>query len=284
MISAHAPALVDYVYFIESYPSLGGHARIIRSTKSPGGAGANVVHNLATLGLETALFTTIGKDSDANFFIENTRAKVFAEITDDQTGKVLVFVDHNGERTFFVQPNAAGKPFVKVSKGDYLYVDPFPSDLSFEIQREVMEKFNGFTILNPGFLYTSMGFEKFKELLKFADMVVMSKSEFELLKVSPEDLLKFVDYLIVTLGSEGSICYSGFGKFYEKAFKAKVVDTTGAGDAFSAGFLYGFINDLPLDVCLKLGNFCGAYNVERVGARAFPTLETIENFLANILK
>ncbi|MDI9610656.1 MAG: PfkB family carbohydrate kinase [Archaeoglobaceae archaeon] len=284
MISAHAPALVDYVYFIDSFPTSGGHARILRSARSPGGAGANVVHDLATLGLETALFTTIGNDEDASFFIKNTKAKVFAEVTDKQTGKVLVFVDQSGERTFFVQPNAAGKPFVEVKGGDYLYVDPFPSDFSFEVQRGVMEKFGGFVILNPGFLYTSMGFEDLRELLKFTDMLVMSKGEFESLRVSPEELLNFVDYLIVTLGSEGSVCYTSSAKFYERAFKVKVVDTTGAGDAFSAGFLYGFINDLPLEVCLKLGNFCGAYNVERVGARAFPDPGQIENFLANILK
>lgn len=284
MISAHAPALVDYVYFIQSFPNLGGHAKILSFTKSPGGAGANVMHDLAILGLETAIYTTLGEDTDAEFFIENTKAKVFAEVTDEKTGKVLVFVDRNGERTFFVQPNAAEKPFIGVRGGDYLYVDPFPSDLSFEVQKEVMEKFGGFVILNPGFLYTSMGFERLKELLKLTDMLIMSRPEFESLRVSPRELLSLVDYLIVTLGNEGSVCYTSSGKFYEKAFKAKVVDTTGAGDAFSAGFLYGFINNFSIDLCLKLGNFCGAYNVERIGARAFPDRNTFENFLANILK
>lgn len=284
MISAHAPALVDYVYFIDVFPSAGGHAKIFNSAKFPGGAGANVVHNLATLGVDTALFTTLGKDDDAEFFIRNTKAKVFAEVTDKLTGKVFVFVDKKGERTFFVQPNAAEKPFVKVKSGEYLYVDPFPSELSFEIQKDVMENFGGFIILNPGYLYASIGFEKICELLKFVDMVIMSKSEFEMLKASVDDILRFVNYLIVTLGGEGSVCYTKSRKIYEKALKVKVVDTTGAGDAFSAGFLYGFINNQPLEVCLKLGNFCGAYNVERTGARAFPDPGTFKNFLANILK
>ncbi|MCS7143869.1 MAG: PfkB family carbohydrate kinase [Archaeoglobaceae archaeon] len=284
MISAHAPALVDYVYFIESFPASGGHAKIISFTKSPGGAGANVVHNLATLGLETTLFTTIGNDADADFFIAATRAKIFARVTDEQTGKVIVFVDKTGERTFFVQPNAAEKPFVEVKGGDYLYVDPFPSNTSFEVQKEVMGNFRGFVVLNPGYLYASIGFKKLSELLEFSDMLIMSKGEFEMLGASPRDFLDYVDYLVVTLGHEGSICYSKSTKYFEKAFETKAIDTTGAGDAFSAGFLYGFINDFPLEICLKLGNFCGAYNVERVGARAFPTLETIENFLANILK
>ncbi len=284
MISAHAPALVDYVYLIESFPTSGGHARILSATRSPGGAGANVVHNLARLGLRAKLFTTLGKDSDAEYFVENTEAEVIAEITDELTGKVLVFVDRTGERTFFVQPNAAGKPFVRVEDGDYLYVDPFPSEFSFDVQREVMENFDGFVILNPGYLYAKMGFKKLSELLMFADMVIMSSSEFEMLRASAEDFLNFVEYLIVTMGAEGSVCYTKGEKMFEKAFKAKAVDTTGAGDAFSAGFLYAFISGYPLKDCLKLGNFCGAYNVERVSARAFPSKELVENFLANILK
>ncbi|MFN3384140.1 MAG: PfkB family carbohydrate kinase [Archaeoglobaceae archaeon] len=284
MISAHAPALVDYVFIIDKFPISGGHAKIVGTAKFPGGAGANVVHNLATLGVESTLFTTLGKDDDARFFIENTKAKVSAEVTDELTGRVLVFVDQKGERTFFVQPNSAEKPFVKVKYGEFLYIDPFPSELSFEVQKEVMQSFGGFVILNPGHFYASMGFKKLSELLEFTDMVIMSSAEFEILKSSPKDYLDFVDYLIVTLGERGAICYTKREKVSDKGFKAKVVDTTGAGDAFSAGFIYGFINDLPLEICLKLGNFCGAYNVERIGARAFPTRERVEEFLFSLKK
>ncbi|MCS7118535.1 MAG: PfkB family carbohydrate kinase [Archaeoglobaceae archaeon] len=283
MISAHAPALVDYVYIVDIFPHSGGHARILLNSKFPGGAGANVVHNLATLGVETMLFTTLGKDEDARFFVENTKAKIFSEITDELTGKVLVFVDKRGERTFFVQPNSAGKPFVKVKFGDFLYIDPFPSEMSFEIQKEVMKNFDGFVTLNPGYIYVSMGLERLVELLEFTDMLIMSSSEFEMLKCSPVDLIKYVDYLIITLGENGAICYTKKEKISEKAYKAKVVDTTGAGDAFAAGFLYGFINGLPMKLCLRLGNYCGAYNVERIGARAFPSKNVVEEFL-EILK
>ncbi|MEM4292004.1 MAG: PfkB family carbohydrate kinase [Archaeoglobaceae archaeon] len=284
MISAHAPALVDYVFIVDKFPALGGHAKIVTTAKFPGGAGANVVHNLATLGVDATLFTTLGKDEDAKFFIENTKAEVSAEITDELTGKVLVFVDQKGERTFFVQPNSAEKPFVKVKYGEFLYVDPFPSELSFEIQKEIMQSFGGFVILNPGHFYASMGFKKLSELLDFTDMIIMSSAEFEILKTPPRDYLDFVDYLIVTLGEKGAVCYTRKERISDKGFKAKVVDTTGAGDAFSAGFIYGFINEFSLENCLKLGNFCGAYNVERVGARAFPTKDAIADFISTLRK
>ncbi len=284
MFAAYAPALVDYIYMIDEYPARGGHAIVKAVHKSPGGAGANVAHNLATLGVKAVLFTTLGKDSDADFFVHNTRAKVIGEITDDKTGRVHVFVDSSGERTFFVEPNAAGKPYVKVGNADYLYLDPFPSDKSFELQLKVAREFENFVILNPGYPYVKLGFEKLKLLLKNVDMVILSESEFRLLSVGVDEILSFTQYLIITRGERGSVCYTSDRTYTCQAFEAKVVDTTGAGDAFAAGFIYGFIHDLPLDACLALGNFCGAYNVERVGARNFPNKEVIDDFLARVLR
>jgi len=284
MFSAYAPALVDYIYLIDRYPPKGGHSVIKATGKSPGGAGANVAHNIATLGVKSTLYTTLGRDEDSNYFVENTKAKVVAEITDEKTGKVHVFVDSEGERTFFVEPNAAGKPYVEVEVGEYLYLDPFPSEESFELQKDAAKNFEGFVILNPGHPYVNLGFEKLASLLEYTDMVILSSDEFSTLKVDVSDVLKYVDYLIVTQGKLGSVCYTKEGSFQAEAFRAKVVDTTGAGDAFAAGFIYGFMMKYTIEVCLKLGNFCGAYNVERMGARNFPPRDKIEEFLARVLR
>nr|WP_230972283.1 PfkB family carbohydrate kinase [Archaeoglobus neptunius] len=270
---------------IDRYPTRGGHSVIKKTSKSPGGAGCNVAHNIASLGIKASIYTTLGRDEDAEYFIRNTAAEVVAKFTDRKTGRVHVFVDKDGERTFFVEPNAAGKPFVKVQGGEFLYLDPFPSEKSFGLQREAAEKFDGFVILNPGFPYVHLGYEALKPLLDSTHMLILSSDEFSMLNVEVVDLLKHVDYLIVTQGRLGSVCYTRKGESYRAdAFKAKVVDATGAGDAFAAGFIYGFIMDYPVDVCLKLGNFCGAYNVERVGARNFPSPKTIKDFLATVLR
>ncbi|MEM4496506.1 MAG: PfkB family carbohydrate kinase [Archaeoglobaceae archaeon] len=283
MIATHAPALVDYIYMIDRYPEKGGHALVKGTSKSPGGAGANVMHNLAKLGVDAAIFTTLGEDEDAEFFIKNTFAKIFYEVTDKKTGKVHVFVDSSGERTFFVEPNAAAKPVVFVPKCDYLYIDPFPSEKSFEVQLKVLEESRSFKILNPGFLYVSYGFEKLKKMLKLVDMVILSKEEFKMLGVDKKDILDLVNYLIITEGSKGSMCFTKEGEFFAEAYKTKAIDTTGAGDAFAAGFLYAFMNSLPIEICLKLGNFCGAYKVARVGARNFPEKKVVDEVLATIL-
>jgi ribokinase len=283
MFTAYAPALVDYIHFIDNFPNRGGHAVIKSTYRMPGGAGCNVAHNLATAGIDATIFTTLGKDEDAEFFVRNTAAKVIAAETDEFTGKVDVFVDKSGERTFFVHPNAAGKPYVEVDPAEYLYLDPFPSEMSFDLQLEVAKKHDGTVILNPGFPYVTIDFEKFKLILKYTNILILSTSEFDMLGVDVNDILKLVDYLVITQGSRGSTCYTEHASFQAEAPKVNVIDTTGAGDAFAAGFILGFIKGLDIEVCLKIGNFCGAYNVERVGARNFPSRQQIEKFLARVL-
>ncbi len=282
MFTAFAPALVDYIHVIDEFPIKGGHA-VVRSThKMPGGAGCNVAHNIAKLNVKSMIYTTLGRDEDAEFFIRNTSAKVIANYTHDLTGRVDIFVDKTGERTFFVHPNAAGRPYVDVKPGEYLYLDPFPSDESFEIQLNIAKNADSFVILNPGFPYVSLGFKKLSEILEYVDLLILSEFEFKYLGVSVKDVLKFVDYLVITQGAKGSRCYTKSKSFKAEAFKAKPIDTTGAGDAFAAGFIYCFMNEFPLDVCLKIGNFCGAYNVERIGARNFPSIDEIEEVLSKL--
>ncbi len=284
MFSVHAPALVDYIYLIDRYPEKGGHAIIRSSTRSPGGAGANVAHHMGSLGIKSTLYTTLGQDEDAEYFIQNTKAEIVAKRTHSKTGKVHVFVESGGERTFFVEPNAAGRPFAEVEGGEVLYLDPFPSDESFRVQKEIAEYFEGFVVLKPGCPYVSLGFERLKEMLRSVNMVIMSSQEFRSLGVDVSEILKYVEFLVVTQGKLGSACYTRDSSYHTKAFNARVVDTTGAGDAFAAGFIYCFMKGYTIDVCLKIGNFCGAYNVERVGARNFPPPEDIENFLARVLR
>jgi ribokinase len=66
-----------------------------------------------------------------------------------------------------------------------------------------------------------------------------------------------------------------------EAFKVDVVDTTGAGDAFCAGFLYGLIRDKSLEQCGRIGNFVASRCIERMGAR--PGLPTLKDLIRNHL-
>jgi ribokinase len=90
-----------------------------------------------------------------------------------------------------------------------------------------------------------------------------------------EDYRKGADYLIsmgvkvvaVKLGSKGCYVTDGQEKLKVEPFKVKAIDTTGAGDAFDVGFLYGLISEKSLYECGQLGNFVASRSVMKLGAR-----------------
>ncbi|HIP25795.1 MAG TPA: carbohydrate kinase family protein [Archaeoglobus profundus] len=293
MIAGIGPALVDYIYAIDNYPAKGGHTVIKNFIKMAGGAAANVICCLASLGVKCRFYSTVGRDEDAKFFIESMKGvDLRLNITHNYTGKVHIYVDKDGERTFFVQPNASSIVSLNMDREDfkdidYFYLDPFPTQKSLDIHIDIAKKakeYNKTVILNPGYPYTSLGFEKLSKLLKFTDVVIMSKDEFNVLNVREEDILQYIDTLVITLGEMGSKAITKDGEFYQPAFKVKVVDTTGAGDAFSAGFIYGLMKNLPLDLCLKIGNYIASYNIQYYGARNFPSKENVESFIKKELR
>jgi len=285
MIAGVGPALIDYIHLIDEYPERGGNTIVIWTKKFAGGAGANVIYGLSRYGIECSFYSTIGRDEDAEFFrrsMEGVYLKL--KVTHERTGRVDIYVDRQGERTFFVHPNASGILKLDMDCGDfemndYFYLDPFPSRESLKLHIEVARKAKEFgkeVILSMSYPYVKMGFESLKELLRYTDIVITSKAEFDLLDVEIEDVLKFVDLFVLTMGKDGAMALTGNSEFYHPAYKVKVVDTTGAGDSFAVGFLYCYLKGYDVETCLKIGNFVAGYNVQKYGARNIPSLNEVE--------
>ncbi len=286
MFAGVGPALVDYVHVIDEYPERGGHAVVKDSKKFAGGAGANVVYGLSLYGIKCSFYSAVGRDEDAEFFKRSMGSVMLKlSVTHDKTGKVDVYVDKEGERTFFVHPNASGVLNIEIDDedfevNDYFYLDPFPSmeSLNFHVRvAKKAKKFGKAVILSMSYPYVKLGFENLKEVLKFTDIAITSEREFKLLEVEEDEVLKFVDLLIVTLGERGAKALTKYGEFYHPAYKVNAVDTTGAGDAFAVGFFYCYLKGHDLRTCLKIGNFVAGYNVRHYGARNFPPLNHVEN-------
>ncbi len=275
------PALVDRICRIDRYPERGGQAIVRESIKQAGGAAANTIFGLASFGEKCKFYTTLGEDADANFFtssLERVGVGVSSKVTHPETGRVDIYVDKEGERTFFVHPNAAGsveglEDVVESYENRLFYLDPFPAKSSFDVHLKIASKAKeggSFNVLNPGYPYSSIGFDRLSRLLRFVDIVIMSRPEFEMLGVGPEKILKYVKVLVVTEGEEGSRAYVDGKVFYCPAFRVRAVDTTGAGDSFAAGFIKAMLEDYSVESCLKAGNFVASYNVQHYGARNFP--------------
>ncbi len=83
--------------------------------------------------------------------------------------------------------------------------------------------------------------------------------------------------LVVKRGPQGGLLVNEAGRTVRETYEAPVVDTTGAGDSFNAGFLYAWLHGMPLSDCLDYGNACGSVSVGRMGGTAdCPTLADVE--------
>ncbi|MBI3039411.1 hypothetical protein HYY75_10255 [bacterium] len=89
--------------------------------------------------------------------------------------------------------------------------------------------------------------------------------------------MRFSDLVIVKLGPKGSLALTPNAETRMDAYKVDhVKDTNGAGDNFQAGFFYGLFKSLPIEICLKIGNFLAANIIKRVGAQSKVKIQGIE--------
>jgi sulfofructose kinase len=87
--------------------------------------------------------------------------------------------------------------------------------------------------------------------------------------------------VVVTLGREGCICLSANDVFRQRAFRVPVVDTTGAGDVFHGGFLYGLLRGWQLPVIVRFASAVAAIKCGQLGGRdGIPSLRQVKDFLS----
>ncbi|MFQ6074483.1 MAG: carbohydrate kinase family protein, partial [Candidatus Bathyarchaeia archaeon] len=126
---------------------------------------------------------------------------------------------------------------------------------------------------DPGEIYARKGLSTLKTLINRSFVLFPNENEVRMLtgkewKEGSEILIKKgADIVAVKLGEKGCYVTDGKENYTVKSYRAKVVDTTGAGDAFCAGFLYGLIKGKDLYTCAKLGNFVASRCINKIGAR-----------------
>ena len=195
----------------------------------------------------------------------------------------MVFVDREGRRAILLDP--ALNDTIKFDEIDLNYVKDFRllhlssfvckvSWESFESQKRLAKVFKGIVSFDPGSVYAKFGLDKIKPLIKQTNVFMPNEIEIELLtgldyREGAEFFLKWCDVVVVKRGEKGCYVASDEGCYEVPAYKVKVVDTTGAGDAFNAGFLYGLLKGKNLEDCARIGNYLASLCIQHVGARTY---------------
>lgn len=186
-----------------------------------------------------------------------------------------------------------------ISNSQHLHVSSF--FLQKRFQRDIRNLFvkvkeAGLTVsLDPGWDPEDKNWFKLKEIFPLIDILFLNEIEAKRVFYSlygedadvdkiVERLSKEVKTLVIKLGEKGALAVVDGNKNYMKGFKVNVIDTTGAGDSFNAGFLYGRLNNYSIDKCLLIGNACGALSCTGIGGTTnLPTLKGLEEFIRRSL-
>jgi len=291
---------VDKLYKVNRIAGPEEESFIISYEESCGGSAANTIVGLARLGCRVGFIGKVAGDREGKMLVDDFRRegvnlKGIIRAKSGRSGTVLDFVDEKGDRALYVDPGVNDTiEFEEIDreyalKTEFLHLSSFAGERSFEAQRKLVESLpeNIKISMDPGMLYARMGLEKLGLLLKRV-FVLMPNSRETALLTGEEDptkgarkLLKLgIKIVAVKLGSRGCYVTDGKEEHHVEAFKVPVVDTTGAGDAFCAGFLYGLIHKKSLYDCGRLGNFVASRCIMKVGARTgLPRLEDLKLLL-----
>lgn len=294
--------IVDKYIVVDKYPLRGEDVLIKDSFTRVGGCTINVACTLKNLGIDTYPVSTIGVDEYGgiieNYLLEtNTNNNCVAMEEHKATGYCIVILDGASERTFMTYKgceeifsyNLINPDLMKETAFVYLTGYYLLGSYSAEILRFIkdIKEMGASIFFDPGPLVDEIELEILHSTLELCDVFIPNVSEIEKIKTKlniKEEFNKWsvehkIHYLIIKNGSKGVIAYNGDKKYQRTAYNVKAIDTTGAGDSFAAGCIYGFLNNLEFEEVLNIGSACGALNTTFVGPNGKYSIEDVERLM-----
>ncbi len=288
---------MDKLFQVHRIATVEEESFVIGFEEACGGSAANTIVGLARLGCKVGFVGKVADDREGKILLEDfskegvdTNSITIAKR--GRSGTAMGFVNKKGERALYVDPGVNDTiKFDEISREyafqtRFLHLTSFVGEKSFQTQKRLVEILpkNVKVSLDTGELYARKALEALEPILRRTFVMMPNAKELQILtkrvdyERNVEVLLeKGVKIVVVKLGSKGCYVTDGKENHLIEAFKVKVVDTTGAGDAFCAGFLYGLIHDKSLHECGRLGNFVASRSIMKMGARhGLPRLEDLK--------
>jgi sugar/nucleoside kinase (ribokinase family) len=262
--------------------------------KHPGGMGGNVACAASRLGLRTGMVSWVGDDADSQLVLADLqRFEVdISHITivpNTSTNYTTILLDPSGEKAIIIVPTAFDTLVLDPTLTAYLQRARLVYCAAYDPEQlarvaQVVHAAGGLvsTDIEP---VAGLQEDTLRHILSLVDLAFIDA-----------DALTVADYaqaaqglqaggpeiIIITLGAGGSLACNAQGVTRGQAFQAPVVDTTGAGDCFTAAFLAAYLRRQPLDQALRYASAAAALSIQGYGARgALPTAQQVQTFLHN---
>ena len=257
----------------------------LKKTIASGGSASNTVIGMARMGIETGFLGKIGRDKYGKYFKDDlSRNGVISHLmeVEETSGIATTFISKNGERTFGTYLGAAAS----VTSNDlhqndfigynYFYIEGYLVQNLDLIRRAIdLAKENGLQVIldlaSYNVVEANLDFLQ-KIVPDYVDILFANQEEAYALtgqkaEKAVTSLSSDVEIAVVKEGASGSWIQQEANKLHVPAMKVNCVDTTGAGDLYAAGFLYGLINGKDLYTCGKYGTMLAGHVIQNIGAK-----------------
>lgn len=287
--------LIDTARAHELYDAMGPAREI------SGGSAANTLAGLAALGAQCCFIGQVAQDQLGEVFAHDIRAVGIdfdtpARAGDPPTARCLIFVTADGQRTMNTYLGAsqflpaAALDDALIASGAVLFLEGYlwdPEEPRAAMRKAIAAAHDAgrkvaFTLSDP-FVIARHG-DDFRTMIEAGDIDILFANHLELAALTGENTLDAgiavlapeVPVLVVTRGADGALAVAG-GERVEVPAEAvgRVVDTTGAGDLFAAGFLAGHVRGGDLRTCLTMGAVAAAEVISHYGARPEQDLQAL---------
>jgi ribokinase len=294
---------LDRLYKVQSFAKGDEEIAIEETVEQPGGSAANTIYALGKLNLETGYIGAIGSDAEGLKVLKSLK-EVGVDVTnirvkeEARTGLVIGLVDPEGERVLYIAPGANNLLSFEdldmeyLKNGDIIHMASFVHGNQLALQKKVTETLENKTMLSfaPGSLYVKKGLQAISPVIQRSHVLFLNEEEAKILTGKDyESASKFLldmgcKIVAITLKEKGCFVTDGTVSENYEAIKTNVIDTTGAGDAFCAGFLFGLSEKKELKTCAIMGNYLASKCISEIGARkGLLSKEEFESGLSEIL-
>ena len=243
------PIALDTVVYLSNFPTPGSFMNSVRTEERTGGTSANVALGLCTASIETGFVSYLGNDEIGKQLLKVLEQSQIKDLIithfDDKTNHALVLVDEKSERTIIsmTTPHLRELRMDKVpfKAGEIVAFVLWREEFLADLQRA--QAAGCFTVVGAGALADSS--------VTHADLVIGSRNDFPAEINLLGHLGRFAS-IVLTDGMQGAVLYSGGNEIRQPSYNVEVKDTTGAGDAFIAGYLAGIAHELTPTQSLEI--------------------------------
>jgi len=268
----------DYIFHLKNFPKINSTTYVQNYGEFFGGAAGNVAVVCSKLGQKASIVSFVGDDFKGSAYERHLRKNRvdlthLRAVEGEKTARAFMFNDSKGRQISFFFWGAARRfhnapiPNLKLGEGDVIHL----ANGSPEFNVRFARKYPGVSF-DPGYDVVAYGKREVKEILKNTRFLFCNEFELKrilkLLGIKEKGLFAFpLEFVVVTKGSRGSSVTTEDGSFDVPAVKGKLVDPTGAGDAYRAAFLSAFLKGESLKRCARVASAVSSFVIQKYGAQ-----------------